>query len=189
MVTLDYSTTCLSLHVSCLCDCFLLFLLKETRSLWPLMRIIWIYEKNVLLFWLSFEPLMSQTAPHQTHLVIDFQAFSHLRGFSRAGLSHHQHHPVLFDQLNDLLLALMHRQGASERVQVRWTPPPWHHGNAVVQAPTCSVLVIAVVWGKTRRLTPVDFTVRRESYISRWWQINLGGNYIWGLSIYSVKYL
>lgn len=42
---------------------------------------------------------------------------THLRRFSGAGLSHHQHHLVFSDELDDLLLALMHVQGTPKTVQ------------------------------------------------------------------------
>lgn len=43
---------------------------------------------------------------------------THLCCFSRASLSQHEHDPVFFDNLDDLLLVFMHRQGASKTVQL-----------------------------------------------------------------------
>lgn len=42
---------------------------------------------------------------------------NHLGSFSRASLSHHQHHPVFSDELDNFPLAFMYRQGASKAVQ------------------------------------------------------------------------
>jgi len=70
---------------------------------------------------------------------------THLCRLSGAGLSHHQHDPVSSDELDDLVLALVHGQRAPEAVQLRRVPPARHHGDAVVYAAARSVPLTAAV--------------------------------------------
>lgn len=97
---------------------------------------LWDLERTQTTTWAPGASLPVLSVPSHS------RCHTRLCGFPWARLSHHQHHSVLLDELDDLRLPLGDREGAPEAVQLGRTSLLRHHGDAVVEAPAGPVAVV-----------------------------------------------